>query len=194
MMMRYRVANLSTKKLSNQDKAPYCFLILSGLAYSTACTFYFMSSQLTGTGLAMVIYFTYPLFVVLFVVLAKRKWADKKTFISLVILLLGLFLLKNPRENQVISGVGLLYGLASAFFFAVYVYLSKLISNKLPSYLLTFLLCLSNSLFFAIYSLSTHTFIIPSSLKMWAFACGLGIIATALPVQLMLEGIKNNFG
>lgn len=171
-------------------KSPLLFLALSSICYCTACTFYFMASRLTGTGIAMVIYFAYPMFVVLMVMLKEKKLIDKNTCISLIIIVVGLFLLKGNSEGHIVSKWGVFFALCSALFFACYVYCSKFISNKLPSNILTLMLCFSNAVLFLIVSLATHSFMVPTTLKMWVFATGLGVIATALPIQLMLEGLK----
>lgn len=178
-----------SNRTSFTAKTKLC-LVTSSICYCTACTFYFMASKLIGTGIAMVIYFAYPIFVVIFILLKERQWIDKHTCISLIIVLTGLFLLQGRNEQQFVAKSGILFALASAFFFAIYVYISKIISSKISSHLNTFLLCLSNAILFLIYSLITHTFAIPSSFKSWLFTIGLGIIATALPIQLMLEGLK----
>lgn len=207
LFWRFAIASLCILLITLQRKVRFCdsknpfiskkinsssyLLLLSAIAYCAACTFYFMASKLTGTGIAMVIYFIYPLFVVFFDMLQKKEWVDKNTMISLLILMLGLFLLKNKNEHHVMSLQGVVYALMSAFFFACYVFTCKSMSNKLSSHFLTFILCLSNACFFLIYALATHTLLFPSSIKMWLFIFGLGIIATALPVQLMLEGLKS---
>ncbi len=165
-------------------------LIVSSICYSIACTFYFKASQLTGTGIAMVIYFAYPLFVVLMVMLKEKKWIDKNTFFSLCLIIVGLYFLRDNQQTQTANHWGISFALVSALFFAGYVYGSKNISSTFSSNYLTFAVCFSNALYFLIFSLASHSFCFPSTFKMWFFVCALGIVATALPIQLMLEGLR----
>lgn len=176
--------------LSSVDKFHILFLVLSSICYSIACTFYFMASKLTGTGIAMVIYFAYPMFVVLMVMMKEKKLIDKNTFFSLCLIILGLFFLKGSTEHHLVSKYGVFFALTSAFFFAGYVYCSKFISHTFSSHFLTFIVCFSNAAYFLVYSLLSHSFYLPDSSKMWFFICALGVIATALPIQLMLQGLK----
>ena len=52
-------------------------------------------------------------------------------------------------------------------------------------------MCLGNSLIFFIISCITKSFFIPTTLHAWSYIIAIGIIATAVPIQLLLDGIKH---
>lgn len=163
--------------------------ILGALFYSGSSAFYFMASKHTGTGLAMVIFFCYPMFVALFAWLKKEREIGKLTLFSLLIIVVGLFLLKGNDANPV-NAVGIILAIASAVCYAVYVYKSKHILDRMGTMHFTTVVCISCTAMFLAIAYATHTFVTPSSLIDWCSAIAVGVFATAIPIQLLLEGLK----
>lgn len=163
--------------------------LLGGLCYGGASVFFFTASQYTGTGLAMVIYFSFPMFVALFG-LKKNNWRmGPYTILSLTAIVLGLLLLKGNHTHQV-NVLGIVFALCSAFFYSIYVYKSKTMVHQMVSNHFATMICLGCALFFLIIAVVSHDFSLPHSLKTWGYVCALAIIATAMPVQLLLAGLK----
>jgi drug/metabolite transporter (DMT)-like permease len=79
----------------------------------------------------------------------------------------------------------------SGLSYAIYVVSSKHNTINFDSELLTFLVCLGNSIIFFIIACATKSFLMPASLHAWLYICAIGIIATAVPIQLLLDGIKH---
>lgn len=163
--------------------------IWNTLTYSGASAFYFLASQHIGTGLAMVIFFSFPVFVTLFSWVLGSWKMNKYAFSSLVAVILGLFFLKGHGEHT-IDMTGIILAMLAAFFFASYIYGSQHTIKHIHSNLLTFLVCLGNTLMFFILSCYTQTFSIPDSTSAWFYIFAIGIVATVLPIQLLLDGLK----
>lgn len=163
--------------------------MLGALFYSGSSAFYFVASKYTGTGLAMVIFFCYPMFVALFAWLRKERKITKLTFLSLSIIVIGLMLLKGNDGNPV-NLAGIIFAMIAALCYAIYVYKSKHILSRMGTLHFTSVVCLSCTLMFFVLALSTHSLVMPSSLKEWWAALAVGIFATAIPIQLLLEGLK----
>lgn len=165
-------------------------VLISGISYSGASALFFVASQYTGTGIAMVIFFCFPVFVTLFTWATTHWQMNRYTATSLVAIVVGLFLLKG-RHTHAVTLTGIAWAVGSGISYAIYVLSSKQIMNKnINSSLLTFLVCLGTSLTFFILAVCTHSFFIPSSLTTWCYIIAFGVIATAIPIQLLLEGIK----
>jgi drug/metabolite transporter (DMT)-like permease len=163
--------------------------LLGALFYSSGAAFFFLACRETGTGLAMVIFFCYPLFVALLVWLQNRSNLDKFTLLSLVLILSGLILLKGRNENA-LSFIGIVFAIVSALCYAFYVFNSKKILTQLSATSCTTLVCLSCALVFSLLSVTTGSFIWPTTLSSLFYVLALGIIATALPIQLLLKGMQ----
>lgn len=163
--------------------------LLGGLCYGGAAACFFTASQSTGTGLAMVIFFSFPMFVALYG-LRKNHWRmSRYTLISLAAILLGLILLRGSDAHRV-SVVGILFAVLSALFYSFYVYKSKNMMRRTVSNHFATMICLGCAIFFMMISLVTHQFSLPHSLTSWEYVLALAVIATALPVQLLLACMK----
>jgi drug/metabolite transporter (DMT)-like permease len=153
--------------------------------------FYFIASRFIGTGLAMVIFFAFPIFVVLLNWLVEKQPISKQTLFALIAILLGMCLVEsNKILIMSLPTQGLLLALLAAFFYAVYIYKSKPLTQAFSPYFLTLMVCLGSSCTFLLMSLITKSFAFPASIQAWFYVFVIGILATALPIQLLLAGIK----
>jgi drug/metabolite transporter (DMT)-like permease len=74
-----------TLKGKPPGRANFTFLFwLSILGYAGSSQFYFLATQQIGTGLAMVIFFSYPILVALLLWVCHRKWPKLTTCLALV--------------------------------------------------------------------------------------------------------------
>ncbi len=155
--------------------------------YGFSATFYFISSKYLGTGLAMIILYTFPGIVVAFNVLYYRLTFQKIYYISLPMMLIGMFMLVDS-ESVNFDIIGIFFGLFSAFFYALYIIGSKTSKlSAIPSSFVVSLGCMTTSL---IMTLFNGSFIIPGDLEIWKNILGLGIIGTSLPILLLLLSFR----
>lgn len=169
----------------------FCAAVLFGaMAYAGGSGFYFMASEYAGTGLAMVIFFAYPLFIVIFAWLMENYKIKKNTVIAMTAILIGLLLLASGHGIK-INITGVLWALLAALSYAIYFYGSKFFTCRIPAYLQTILICAGCSVIFLLLALYNHSFVFPTTLSAWLYIAAIGIIATALPIQLLLEGLKH---
>lgn len=164
--------------------------LLGAFSYSGSSEFYFIATQYTGTGLAMVIFFSYPVIVALLSWGMQRHHLNRVTLITLGLMMGGLYLLKGPA-NHPIHIIGIVFATLAALFYAFYVVGSKRFSSvTIDSNILTMTVCFGSASLFLILALAAHRFVFPTSLQNALYFLALGIIATAIPIQLMLEGLK----
>lgn len=190
-MFIFVVRDRSTEQLLHLNKRLLFFtLVIGAIGYAASSHFYFVASEHVGTGLAMVIFFTYPIMVTLFSWLTKKDSFSFKTLFILISMMGGLFLLKGSSDSS-FGLAGILFGIASAAFYALYIIGSKKYSKvPIDSNVLTTLLSIGCTILFFILSLSDNSLSFPASINSWAYLLILGIVATAIPIQLMLEGLK----
>lgn len=189
-MMLFAFRRYSKGKMYPVNKQILIVMFLLGaLGYAGSSGFYFAASRYAGTGLAMVIFFSYP------VVVALTSWMRDKnfswvTFCVLVIMVFGLLLLRGSSLHP-LSLVGIFFGVVSAVLYAFYVVGSKRFSlTSVDSVLLAMMVSYGCAFIFLICSLVGGSFAFPHDLKCILYLLSLGILATAIPIQLMLEGLK----
>ncbi|OIO58653.1 MAG: EamA/RhaT family transporter [Verrucomicrobia bacterium CG_4_10_14_3_um_filter_43_23] len=161
---------------------------LSGAAfYGTSATFFFLGSQYIGTGLAMVIFFTHPIFVILFGWLMHRAPIPKVYFFAVGLIMLGLTFFVDTGE-MTFDLIGIGFAILGAIFYCGYILTSK--KSKLPPMISTFVVLLGCAVTCFIFANIDGTFEVPQYRDVWANILGLGIICTTLPVIFMFEGLK----
>lgn len=164
-------------------------LLLGIISYSGASEFYFVASQHIGTGLAMVIFFSFPVFVSLFAWFLSSWRMNKYAFFSLLAVIIGLIFLKGHGEHA-LNLFGIFLAVIAALFYAIYIYGSRHSGQLMDSRLQTFSICLGNAIIFLVISFYNHTLFMPPTFQAWLYILSLGILATALPILLLLEGLK----
>ncbi|WP_065230263.1 DMT family transporter [Legionella erythra] len=155
--------------------------------YGTCSILYFMAAKYIGSGLAMVVFFTYPALVMLLNKLAYQLPFSLIYCVSLLIIFGGMVFLVQGGEFH-FNSLGLLLSVLSALLYAFYILASKKSRvSPLPS---TLILCLGCMIVSLITALLDHSFTVPDTLSVWANIFGIGILCTALPILLLLNGLK----
>tara|TARA_R110000868_G_scaffold163811_2_gene396170 strand:+ start:164 stop:1105 length:942 start_codon:yes stop_codon:yes gene_type:complete len=171
-----------------------CLLMLSlasvgAFSYAGGSAFFYLSSLRIGTGPAMVLFFSFPFFVTMFSVYFKQSKMNWYVAIALIMIVAGMVML-NGRGTHNLDNMGILLGLMAAFCYGIYVYFSQLSSKKVDSLWLTLFICIGCTLIFLVSELATNTFEVPQTMSAWRDVLILGVLATAIPIQLLLNGLK----
>lgn len=157
--------------------------------YAIGSALFFFATKEIGTGPAMVIFFSFPVFVALFSWKINAWQIDKSALGAVILVIIGLFMLKAQGEHA-LNIWGVIISLCAAFAYACYVLSSQQSTRLMDSLLLTFFICLGNTFIFLFIATWTHTLILPHTFTAWFYICTLGILATVLPIKLMLDGLK----
>ena len=178
-------------KTTINRRALFYLFLLGVISYAGSSALYFMASQYIGTGLSMVIFFSYPIIIAFVSWLLYRQRLRIGTILALFCMLAGLFLLQSALPHS-FKIMGFFYGILSAIFYALYILLNKrFCSTAIDPATLTTAICFSCAAIFITFSLITNQFMLPHCVKTWIYFLILGIFVTALPMQLMLKGLQH---
>lgn len=165
----------------------FCFGVI---CYGFGTGLYFEASFMIGTGLAMVLFFTYPLLVVAYSALAEKCWPSFITWVSLALILLGCGMI-GLGDRAEINWSGIILAVVSGMSYGVYILASKSRSSVLSPLLGTFAVCLGCVAAFIGYALFTGDgFYIPRDSKVIWNLFLFSSIGTVLPVLFLLQGVK----
>jgi drug/metabolite transporter (DMT)-like permease len=182
---------LLVPQLNNLKKTPIetIKVIFYGLAfYGSTSIFYFISAEYIGSGLAMVIFFTYPAVVMLINCILYKQKISGIYYLALLILFIGMFCLVSGSEYTFsLKGIG--FGFLSSLLYALYIIASK--NNPLSPLISTFLVSFGAAIICLTAALLHHSFMVPEHSDVWLNILGIGIICTALPIVLLLKGLKH---
>lgn len=175
---------------AHQYKTLALFFVLGAICYGGGTVLYFQSSFLIGTGLAMVLFFTYPLLVVAYSALKEGHWPNSVTWLSLLLIIVGCVMIGSGDLGQV-NWTGIILAVISGMGYGIYILASKNRAGVISPLLATFTVCLGNVVALGGYILlAGQAFYWPeNSFIIWNIAL-FGLIGTVLPVLLLLEGVK----
>lgn len=155
--------------------------------YGTSTLIYFYSSLYIGSGLAMVLFFTYPVIIMLINYFLYGQNIPKSYYFAIFIILLGMTLLVDINKIA-FDLAGIFLAIVSAFFYACYMISSK--KNQMSPQMSTLMVCLGCMTTSLIVSLTTHSFTIPATSTVWLNLWGIAIVATVIPILLLLYSLK----
>ncbi len=177
-----RHANISVKALA------ICFLL--GCAFYSLSTYcFFLAIPHIGSGIAMVIFYLFPLLVALMNWAIDKRRLSLTEILTLVLIIPGIILL-SISDNIEFNTIGILLGFGSALFYGIYFYTSQKIGQGIPSLLASLMVCLGNAFFFSMICLYDHNFHIPQTPLIWFQCIGFAFIGTVLPLWLLFYGLK----
>ena len=171
----------------------WCFLgtgIVSLLLFSTC---YFSALNYTSLAVAAILLYTAPFFVMLMsLLLFKEKMNGKKVF-ALLLAFTGCVLVSGVGGDEEISWIGILLGLGSGFFYALYSIFGRYAINRgygawtMTFY--TFLFCSIGCTFLCDWQVIGSSVQADNSVLLWVL--GLGFVTAFLPYVLYSMGLEN---
>ncbi|HHF7366354.1 TPA: DMT family transporter [Legionella bozemanae] len=175
------------KKNNDSYKNMFLAFLTGAFFYGISTWLYFLASNYIGSGLAMVIFFTYPVLIMLLNYFFYGQSIPQVYYFAILVILMGMTLMVD-LDALSFNLWGILLGIASAFFYACYIIGSK--RNELSPNMSTFMVCLGCMVTSLFVSLLNHSFAIPSSMDVWYHLFGISIIATVAPIILLLYSLK----
>ena len=137
----------------------------------------------------MVIFFTYPIFVIIFAWFFSKEQIHKIYFLSVLMILLGIGLISNPGTSE-FNFLGVLYAILSAILYALYVITSKKLTTKLSPLTLTLVLCYGCSTMMLVYAYGIGAFTLPNNIDVCMQLLCLSVIGTVIPILFLLQAFK----
>lgn len=162
--------------------------LYGGLFYNVSAIIYFFASKYIGTGLAMVIFFTYPALVMVINWLLYKKRPAKAYFAAVAVIMVGLVLLADYNALAV-NAVGIVLGVISAAAYAAYIVFSKKIDlSPGVSTLMVSAGCATACLFLAV---ADGSLFVPATGELWINILAISVICTVVPILVFLEALKS---
>jgi drug/metabolite transporter (DMT)-like permease len=162
-------------------------LIVGAIFYGGCSMLYFVAAKYIGTGLAIVIFFTFPAFVLLINKFLYDIRITKNYIAAVGLIMIGLIFLIDLKEAKA-DLYGIILSILTGILYAGYVVGGKQI--KMPPLVSTLLACTGCFIAALIFSINDGTFEIPKGLNVWIDILGISIISTALPMILLLEALR----
>ncbi|MES2252314.1 MAG: DMT family transporter [Pseudomonadota bacterium] len=182
------LACLFPKTVFTFNKTMFWYFLLAILGYVVSSFFYFKCAEYIGTGLAMTVFFIYPMILALinYVILKETLPISQKLGMLLAFIAL-LFLTDFKFHYQGDVFIGFVLGIIGGAGYAVYVFLTR--ATELKAITLTAWVCFGAGLFFAVQSFASNTFQVPP-LSVVMHLAALPIICTVLPIIFFIKAVN----
>jgi drug/metabolite transporter (DMT)-like permease len=197
VFLRFAFTGLLIPILMRVFKAPFYVtkrqlfhLFLFGIMGGAMTAFLLYSSYLhMPIGIATMLHFGYPLFVMLIMIFGFREKCTFKKVAAGVLALGGMVLLADLRGD--FSFWGVFYAVFSGLTIAIYVVASRKSSFRiLHPMTVVFYMSLFSSLFLGVWIFTTRRFTLPTTTKDWWLVFILVFLCTILPHCLFTFGIQ----
>jgi len=164
------------------------FVLLGGILYFSQSNLYLNSIIFIPISVAVLILYTYPVFVAIFSSIFYKEKLNKRIIIALILALIGLYLITNPIFS--LSILGILLPLSASLVYTVYILISAKIIIKYNEEVASFYIILSSSFSFLLSILFFGNLNFYFNLKAWIWILVVALISTSLAITTFLQGIK----
>lgn len=175
---------------NNQDRWQDLLWAFTGGAafYSLSTMCYFSASLYIGSGIAMVVFFTYPVMVMFINAFFLKQKIQPFYYVAMLIIFLGMLFLIDMHEFAM-DLKGILFSTLSSALYAGYIIFSK--KCRISANMSTLMISSGCALTCFLFTLMNHSFVIPTTFTVWANLLGIGIISTVAPIFLLLHSLKH---
>lgn len=156
--------------------------------YALSTILYFVACLYIGSGLSMVLFFTYPAMIILLNYFLYRHHIPPIYYAAMLLILAGMPLFIDTNEFK-FDLLGVILSIISALLYAAYIISSKKISSFCPK-LSTLMVCLGCTATCFIAALAEGSFSVPSGGTVWAHLFGISILSTSIPILLLLYSLN----
>lgn len=137
----------------------------------------------------MVVFYCYPIFVVLLDWVHGKNPPTKPTVIGFCVVLVGIFCLSDPR-HWTVSFEGIGWGLLCALGFGIYFYTSQCAIRGLSIVSGTFCICFGNFLIFTLVVAYSGNLLFPTTISAIGNIAGIAVLATLLPIYFVFLSLR----
>ena len=180
-------------KISGKNSIPpkrylLVLLALGGFGYFLQSILYFTALFYIPVSLAALVLYTYPAFVMAGSLILRLEKISFSIVFSLMLTIIGLFLVANPILN--VASLGILIGLGAAITYTIYILVSTKVLNGVSGELGSFYVMGAASLSFFVSNLFTNNFNFGWTLEAWIWVLLITVICTFIAIATFFQGIK----
>ena len=152
----------------------------------------FRAIEETSISIAFILLYTAPAFVVIFSRILFKEYLTPRKVVALIVTIVGCAFVIGilPNSNQTFSSLGLILGLGSGFFYALYSIFGKFALKKYDSLTVTVYTFLFAAIAVTPFSGIWNVIPLLANLHVWLYIIGLGFLSTMLPFLLYTKGLS----
>lgn len=172
-----------------QSKRNLLMLFLLGaFGYAVMALLLFKSYQYIHPSLSVLLFYTYPVLVLVISIALKIENFDILKLVSLLTSIIGILLAINL--NGKINILGVIYAFVAAIIYALFITISNIKLKSITNYVSSTYITSSAAIVLLVISISNGNLNASFGLKGWGFILAISIFSTIIPILFFFEGIK----
>lgn len=179
-------------KKTRVDIKPVHFLflfILGGIFYTLQSTFYFSSVKYIPASLAVLIFYTYPVYVVLLSYFIDKEKLNGQILSSITLSMAGLAMVIGTSFGTV-NPQGVLLAICSALVYSCYTVLGSRVVKQLPAVVTSAFVSLFAAISLLVMGLTNHSLKINLETQAWAAIAGIAVLSTVVSMFTYFRGLE----
>lgn len=180
---------LKIKKWSINKVQLISLFVLGGIFYTVQSSCYYSSVKYIPASLAVLIFYTYPIFVVILSFFIDKERLTKQTLASVGLSFFGLILVLGTSVGM-INFLGVLFAIGAAVTYSCYIILGNRVVKQLPPMLISAFVALFASISLLLIGLSTNNINFNFETKAWLPIGGLVLFSTLLSMFTFFRGLE----
>lgn len=161
---------------------------LGAFGYAVMSGLYFWGLSFMTAGIAGIVLFTYPVFVVALAVLVLDERITRRTALALALTLLGVVLITGADPARA-DPRGIAVVLAAAVVYASYITVSRIALTTVPADRLTAHVLPAAGATYLVVGTARDALAVPATGYEWGLVVAIAVVATALPIFTFFAGI-----
>jgi drug/metabolite transporter (DMT)-like permease len=162
---------------------------LGAFGYALISWLFFIGVNQINAGLATVVLYTYPLFVVFLGVLLLDESVTQIKLLSVVITIVGVSLISGASFD-LLNPLGVIATVSAAVLYAFYIVISRRTLGSVDEVVLTTYVLSGAATICIFIGALTGRIVSPSATSEWAVLIGIGTFSTGVPIFAFFAGLK----
>lgn len=177
------------KQISLTRGNVFSLFLLGGVLYTLQSSTYFTSVKFIQPSLAVLIFYTYPIMVMVLSVFIEKEKLTKQILAAIGLCILGLILVLGNSLGEV-RWPGVLLSFAAALVYSLYNVLGNRVVKQLSPVVTTAFVCLFASFSFLVIGLSQGGIAFHFSLPVWGAVLGIAFFSTVVALLTYFCGME----
>ncbi|ABB14723.1 DMT family transporter [Carboxydothermus hydrogenoformans] len=185
----FQVYNYYVHKGFGITKKEILYVLAMGILYTIQSSCFFLSVKYISASLTSLIFYTYPALVAILSSIVYKDRLGFKGFVAVALAFAGLILVLGNISGK-LNPTGVLFALATALVYSVYITLGKKVLTQIPSLTASSFIAVFAAMCFLVVGLLSGTLDFLPPEKVWFSISGIVVFSTLLAMFTFFRGIE----
>jgi len=197
LLLRFTIATLifclyifiKFKKVELSRSNLLSLFLLGGVLYTLQANCYFASVKYIPASLAVLLFYAYPIFVVLLSLLVEKEMLTRQILSAMALSIIGLTMVLGTSFGQ-INILGILLSIAAALVYSCYIVYGNRVVKQLPSVVTSAFVSFFAACSLLAIGLSSGSLAFNLTAQAWTAVVGIAVFCTVIAIFTFFKGME----